>query len=365
MINVELVEGLGLPEASERRFAAQEIGESGDPEAAGLLLAQLRRESSRAVKEAILRGLSHIWSSSPVDSIIELLRDEDPFVRAEAADMLQRRAGDAIEGLHQMMQGEDKDLRKFSIDIISQTSVAVPDALYLAALKDDDINVVISAIENLGAGRRIAFAQPVLAVALETTQPMAVCACLETLALIGDKTTLDALRVRFPEAAKIQGIYLQSFLKLLGKTAGPEAVEEICAVIVRHGAHVHAVAIDALAKISARHQASHLSAGCEGLLCGLLGPELDHGVRFHLVRLLGRFAQSSAVAHTLLPLIDDPDRLFALAVVESLAKSSDPAVESALLTLQATENDPQILEELEELLRRRPRWNSPLNSSPN
>jgi hypothetical protein len=365
MIDVKLMETLSAPEDSERRSAAEEISESGAPEAADVLVAQLHQEGSRAVKEAILRGLSRIWTHNPVDSIIALLKDDDPFVRAEAADMLQRRASDAMEGLNHLMRGGDKDLRKFSVDILSQAAIGAPDALYLAALKDRDINVVISAIENIGSSRRTAFAQPVLDIALESSQPMAVCASLEALALIGTSQTLDALRAKYPNAAVVPGIYQQSFLKVLGGAAGPESIEEICRTIEQKGASVHEVAIDAITKIATRHNVSQLNPFCEAALCGLLKPDLEAGLRFHLLRLLGHFTRSSPVALAVLPYINDPDRTLSLAAVESLTNSSDPAVESALQLLQSAESDPEVGEELEELLRRRPRWNSPPSSSPN
>ena len=364
MIDSKLLEALTAPEESERRSAAQEISESGDPGAADVLVSQLRREDSRAVKEAILRGLSRIWTANPVESIIELLKDDDPFVRAEAADMLQRRAGDVIEGLNHLIRSDDKDLRKFSVDILREATIGAPDALYLSALKDEDINVVISAIENIGSRRRSGLAKPVLAMAMESTQPMAVCASLEALALIGTRQTLDALRVKYPHAAEVPGIYLQPFLKLLGHAAGPESIAEICQTIEQKGEFIHEAAIDALTNIALRHNVSQLNPRCEATLCGLLTPELDAGVRFHLIRLLGHFTGLARVALVVLPYIHDCDRTLALAAVESLANSSDPAVESELQSLVSSESDPEIAEELGELLRRRPRWNSPPSSSP-
>jgi hypothetical protein len=365
MIDSKLIEALNAPEESERRSAAEEISESGAPEAADILVLQLHKEGSRAVKEAILRGLSRIWTSNPVDSIIELLKDDDPFVRAEAADMLQRRASDVIEGLNRLMRSDDKDLRKISVDILREATIGAPDALYLAALKDEDINVVISTIENIGSRRRAALANPVLAIALESSQPMAVCASLEALALIGTSQTLDALRGKYPDATEVPGIYLQPFLKLLGHTAGPESIEEICRTIERKGEFVYEVAVDAITNIASRHNVSQLNPFCEAALCGLLKPDLEPGLRFHLIRLLGHFTRSSPVALAVLPYINDSDRALGLAAVESLTNSSDPAVECALQSLQSAESDPEIGEELEELLRRRPRWNSPPSSSPN
>jgi hypothetical protein len=368
MISSELVEGLAQPLASERRLAAQEIGETGDPAAAELLLAQLKTETARAVKEAILRGLSNLWSSSPVEPIIELLRDADPFVRAEAADMLQRRAGGALEGLTAMMQDTDKDLRKFSMDIIGQSSAGVQDALYLGALEDPDKNVVISAVENIGLGRRTVFLAPVLALVLGDVHPMTVCACLETLAVIGDQHTLAALRHKFPSAVTVSGLYLHSFLKLLGGTGTALVMEEICATLVERGSGIYPVAIDALSRVTARERVTVLTLPCEKALCHLLVTELASDIRYHLVRLLGHFTQSTPVALALLPCIQDGSRDEDRAL--ALAESPLAEVEAALQLFLASELQAQaaggseVLEELEEILRRRPRWNSQPSSSP-
>lgn len=371
MIEEKLIEALGGTEQSERRGAAQEIGESGDPGAVAVLLSQLNKEESRAVKEAILRELSHIWTADPMDSIIGLLKDSDPFVRAEAGNMLERRVNDSMEGLNRLVRNEDKDLRKFGVDMLNQMTSAAPDALYSAALKDADINVVISAVENIGSSRRVAFADRVLELALKSSQPMLICACMEALALIGNRQILDALRVTYPHAATVPRMYQQSFMKLLGGIAGPESMEEICRMIAgkRKGIPVYEISIDAMTKIALRSQQSTLSPFCEQLLCGLLQPGLDAEVCFHLIRLLRHFTGSPRVALAVLPYVYNPDPALVLAAVESLENSTHPEVETALNSLLAKEkyleNDSETGEELRELLGRRPRWNSLQSSSPN
>jgi hypothetical protein len=74
------------------------------------------------------------------------------------------------------------------------------------------------------------------------------------------------------------------------------------------------------------------------------------------------------VALAVLPYVHSTDPALALAAVESLENSTDPAVETALNSLLANENylenDSETGEELRELLRRRPRWNSLQSSSP-
>jgi hypothetical protein len=69
-----------------------------------------------------------------------------------------------------------------------------------------------------------------------------------------------------------------------------------------------------------------------------------------------------------LPFVQNPEPALALAAVESLENSTHPEVESALNSLLANEkfmeNDLETGEQLRELLRRRPRWNSLQSSSP-
>jgi hypothetical protein len=87
-----------------------------------------------------------------------------------------------------------------------------------------------------------------------------------------------------------------------------------------------------------------------------------------LIRLLRPLYGSPRVALAVLPYVHNPDPALALAAVESLENSTDPAVETALNSLLANEkyleNDSETGGELRELLRRRPRWNSLQSSSP-
>ena len=370
MISPQLRAGLDAYEPCDRRAAAQEIGESGDPAALGLMLERLRMECSRSVKEALLRGISGIRLAGADKAIVELLSDEDPFVRAEAAAMLQNGAEtrpESADQLELMLKSEDKDLRKFAIEILA-TAAGLPDLFYLNALKDNDINIVVCAIERIGFARRTSLAAAVLAIALDEQEPqghpMVLCACLETLALIGSPETLAALRGRFPDACLVPELFLTPFFKVLGRSAGPEAVKEICRTIVARGAEVYQPAIDGLTRISSRHRLIRLNQECEETLCTLLNARLDAQLRFHLIRLLGHFATSERVALALLPYLGSPDAQMRLLTIESLASSEVPLVEAALRSLLAGESVPEMRREMEERLGRRPSWNSQPNSSP-
>lgn len=369
MIEARLEEALKGEAPLDRRAAAEEIGESGDPAALRLLIAQLGNESSRAVKEAILRGLSGIRISGSEAAILELLRDKDPFVRAEAAAMLERRLDDAAsspDGLVCLLRGGDKDLRKFALEILGLGWIGLPDEFYIEALEDEDVNVAICAIELIGSRRRATLAGAVLKAALGHSHPMLLYACVETLALIGTRETLEGLRDKFPEAAAAPGMFLPPFLRLIGRAAGPGEIEEICRCLTARGASIHSAGIEALTRIAARHQVSELSAFSEEALCRLLAGELEPEARFHLVRLLGHFAGSAKVEKALVDLLESAgssdglpsDGLLRMLIAESLAKSAGPVADAALGSLLARELDPEIQEELRELLGRRPNWNS-------
>jgi hypothetical protein len=144
-----------------------------------------------------------------------------------------------------------------------EATIGAPDALYLAALKDEDINVVISdhrehRIEAAGwAG---------LPGARDRTGELAADGRVRVSGSAGghrNRQTLDALRTKYPNLAEVPGIYLLPFLKLLGHTAGPESIEEICRTIEEKGAFVHEAAIDALTNIALRHSVSQLNSFCE------------------------------------------------------------------------------------------------------
>jgi hypothetical protein len=370
MIDARLEEALKAGAALDRRAAAEEIAESGDSAALRLLIAQLGRESSRAVKEAILLGISGMRGAADESAILELLRDEDPFVRAEAAAMLERRMEDSAssaDGVAGLLRGGDKDLRKFALEILGAGAVGLPDEFYIEALKDEDVNVAICAVELIGSRRRTTLAGAVLGIALEHSHPMLAYACLETLALIGTLEALEGLREKFPDAATVPWMLLPPFLRLIGRTAGREATEEICRCLAARGPSIHSAGIEALTRITARHRLTEVSPFCEEMLCGLLAGELEPEARFHLVRLLGHFAGSAKVEGALvdfLEKVEASDGLMRMLLVESLARTAGPGADAALRSLLAKEADPEIREELGDLLGRRPSWNLQPNSSP-
>ena len=72
-----------------------------------------------------------------------------------------------------------------------------------AALGDPDPNVVITAVENLGRTRAAEFRGRIEELLQADSHPMLVGACLEALVGIGNESSLDAIRRRFPELATL------------------------------------------------------------------------------------------------------------------------------------------------------------------
>lgn len=360
MMAPTLVRALYSSSEVERREAAEEIGSSHDPTAASTLSAGLREEDSRSVKEAMLRGLAQLSVTGPLNCVVELLKDDDPFVRAEAVEILQHRAEDAADLLIGLLQGGDKDLRKFAIDILTASPHKTPDALLVAALRDEDVNVVLSTIENIGLSRRRSMEPAVLALAIEHSHPMVVCSCLETLALIGSPGSLPRLERRFPSLAEVPPLYLQPYLKVAGTTGTELILPGLCALLSGQSSETMGLALDAMTRIVARCKpkpVDGLEDLVENTLCVLLASSGDAALQRRILRVLGKYSGSSKVIGTILPLFDHHDRLLAMAAMEALVAVPHPAIDLALSAtlsaVQKTEDDPDLHEELRDLIERR------------
>ena len=90
--------------------------------------------------------------------------------------------------------------------------------IYEAALSDQDPNVVITAVENLGRMRAAEFRSRIEDLLQADSHPMLVGACLEALVGIGHESSLAAIRRRFPDLATLPDFFLASCLKAIGRS---------------------------------------------------------------------------------------------------------------------------------------------------
>jgi len=190
----EYAEQLSATDQAERIYAAEDIGYLNDADGVPVLLDRLGKESSRAVRDVIFQALIRIDADTAVEGSIRLLGSEDPQIRNQAVEVLRNKAVQAIPFLCSAMRDGDKNLRKLVLDVLCGISVRGTDEIYSAALSDQDQNVVITAVENLGKIRAEEFRIQIEDLLQPGAHPMLISACLEALAGIGNESSMASIR---------------------------------------------------------------------------------------------------------------------------------------------------------------------------
>jgi HEAT repeat protein len=87
----------------------------------------------------------------PIESIMELLKVENAYVRNLAISIL-RNFGDAIEYyIVKFLTGEDRDLRIFAINVLGDVDFATSRDMLVELLENEkDINVAMTAVDYMG-----------------------------------------------------------------------------------------------------------------------------------------------------------------------------------------------------------------------
>lgn len=147
--------GLALPQAAQRRAAAEALGDW--PEAAPLLLAALNTEPEQAVRSAMLDSLARIGSAEAVAGLADCLRSEEPWLRLSAIEVL-RGLPEKVPGvIEQLLVDPERDVRILAIGILdSLRHERVEQWLLQLIDTDPDINVCGAAVDVLaevGTGR--------------------------------------------------------------------------------------------------------------------------------------------------------------------------------------------------------------------
>lgn len=342
----EYLEKLNCPDETERIYAAEDIGYLNSPEGVPALLERLGKEHSRAVRDAIFQALTRIDADAAIEGSIRLLGSDYPQIRNQAVEILQRKGAASIPFLNTVMRDGDKDLRKLVLDVLSGVQAGSAEAIYEAALSDQDPNVVITAVENLGRTRATQFRRRIEDLLLAGAHPMLVGACLEALGGIGDERSLVALRRRFPELATLPDFYLVSCLKALGALGAAEEFVEVAGLLPVRGSHLRPAILGTLIAIHQRHPTTVHN---EDLLPALQAV-VDDGdpplCRYQAVRALGFLSSRDDVHSFLVSCLSSPERLVRLGAIESLRVAERPGLDRVLAARALRETDEEVLQAL-------------------
>lgn len=148
----ELLEELAAGTAEDRRFAAEDLGDMGDPRAVDALVTALRDEDV-AVREAVAEALISIGGATVCQAVVPLLDDEDAPVRNLALEVFERLRSESIDACIGLYSSSSHDLRKIAVDTlgkIEETRESEGFVTLISALDDPHVNVATAACEALG-----------------------------------------------------------------------------------------------------------------------------------------------------------------------------------------------------------------------
>ena len=335
----------------DRIYAAEDIGLAGQREGINPLIQRVVQEPSQAVREAIFTALKQIPDDAVIKHAAQLLSSDDSGIRNQAVGLLQSRGHAAVPELRRLLAAEDQDLRKFGVDVLSRIETPEIEELLEIALADEDVNVVIAALESVRHRHATALRQSVLQHALCDAHPMLVLAAMEALGRIGDAECYRQIRERFPTLEATPTLYLQSALKLVGKNGENGDLLELRSFLNTCEPSLRAAVLDALHDLLAR-------AGTAGIpdvwwqdLLARLPETASLAERYQMLVLLGHFGHCEQVFEALLDYLQSPDKVDRLGAIESLLKKRSSDARCTMRSRLQLERDPEVRQALEDALR--------------
>ena len=339
----DIRERLVDPDDEVRRLAVIELTPRRDDEARSMLVQALGDESWRVRKVAGEQLLAFGRAEAVVADLVVCLADGDNAgLRNAAAETLARLGSPATAALCRSAKDPDRDVRKFSVDILGEIGEAAGVEILVDALQDEDENVRVAAAEALGrvGGDR---ARDALAGGLDREDLMLRATVLDALARLGAE-----LRASQLEPFLDDPILRRPALLLLGRSPDPEAVDLVVRRIGdrRRGSREAAiVALDRLLsrsvgqarreeirKVLAEAIESGARAGVESALQGG-----DRETRCAAARVFGFLAQPESAPSLLRAAADEQVRREALRAIKQIGGTAAPVLIGVLADLAPEE----------------------------
>jgi HEAT repeat protein len=343
---VEYAELLESTDEAERIDAAEDIGYLNSAEGVPALVGRLSREPSRVVREAIFHALIRIDAEEAIEGSMELLASDDPQIRNQAVDVLRHKGTRSIGRLSVAMRDGDRDLRKLVLDVLTEFEVRAAAGIYTAALRDPDVNVVITAVENLGKSRAAEFRSQIEDLLHADSHPMLMGACLEALGGIGNELSCAVIRRCFPDLTALPDFILGLCLKALGAVGAAREFADAADLLAVRGPHLRSAILGALTDIHRRHPLTAPATSCLPALQAVAEHDESALCRYQAVRTLGFVASRDDICLFLISCLSSSERLVRLAATKALRRTQRPDAEEALAALSFEETDEEILQAL-------------------
>jgi len=346
----EAITQLSSPEECERIYAAEDIGLAGEIEGVDPLCQRVVEEPSQAVRESIFAALALIPGNLVIERAAQLLSNDDPGIRNQALALLQSRGGAVVPELRGLLTSESHDLRKFAVDVLSQIEIPESEELLQIALADRDINVVITALENVRHCHSPALLHSVLQHALSGNHPMLVMAAMEALSRVGDAECYRKIREKFPTLAGTPSLYLRPALKLLGANGVNGDLLELQGFLTTCEPALRTAVLDALHSLLRRNGAVGIPEMWWRSLLARLPETVVAGERYQTLVLLGHLGHCAEVFEVLTAYLQSPESVDRLGAIEALSKNGFADARNILQSRLPLEHDPEVKQALEDAL---------------
>jgi HEAT repeat protein len=147
-----LIAQLADADATVRRWAARDL--ASHPRSAAVLCARLSDETDPSVRSVIFSSAARLGTglggSVVVESLLPLLRSEDPALRNGAIEVLAGLPDAVAPHIEKLLTDADGDVRIFSVNLLGDLKHPnVPQWLAQVLVSDANVNVVGAALEVL------------------------------------------------------------------------------------------------------------------------------------------------------------------------------------------------------------------------
>jgi HEAT repeat protein len=288
-----IVNSLSSSEEETRRNAVVALSSLALDKSSELLFRGMGDSSWRVRKEAVEIFLSAVNADQYIERLFNLLRSQDNAgLRNSAAEALTRLGKCSLPVLALHARDDDRDVRKFVIDILGAIGECSAVQLLVPALDDSDPNVAMAAAENLGNIGRAESLPPLLA-ALSRNDLSLRYTILESLAKIGEPVPLEAVSPYLGEGLLKKAVY-----ECLGSVGRADAAPLVVQGLAEAGKSVRVAAVKALVAIRDRFPEEWAEKEGDAQLRGLADTPVvegllalletsDNALRRALIRLFG------------------------------------------------------------------------------
>jgi len=341
------IERLGCADEAERIYAAEDIGYLNDANGVSPLIERLAKESSAAVRDVIFQALIRIDADLAIESSIRLFGNEDPQIRNQAVEVLRHKDGRSIPFLGKVMQNGDKHARKLVLDALKGKVESETSDIYALALADEDLNVVITAVENLGEIVPEQFRSKIEGLLKADSHPMLIIACVEALVKFGHTSSLAAIHQCLPDPAILPDFCLLAYLNAMGALGEDVEFFRVAGLLSKCAPRLGAPVLNALIAMHPRCHRLGVDSAFLSILRTLIESDAQPLRRYQATRVLGFWSNQEETYEFLVFCLFNEERLVRLGAAESLRITHHPDLNRILAARAREETDADVLKVLQ------------------